>query len=174
MILRKLVLVALLAGVSTLFTPFKTLLMQLAAFSHRYYNSKCIFCVAYSHKNACIPKIMHVFWLVFFFMLMLLRNSFINFCNKETPKMNNTHKLFMQIKRLSKLALLKVRKGRAMEKVNELFHMYKYKNVKIIIMPSLRKNLFLKSTFTINLNNIWYPIKYDFIKIFIKEIHLNG
>ena len=43
MILRKLVLVALLAGVSTLFTPFKTLLMQLAAFSHRYYNSKCIF-----------------------------------------------------------------------------------------------------------------------------------
>ena len=68
--------------------------------------------------------------------------------------MNNTHKLFMQIKRLSKLALLKVRKGRAMEKVNELFHMYKYKNVKIIIMPSLRKNLFLKSTFTINLNNI--------------------
>ena len=56
--------------------------------------------------------------------------------------MNNTHKLFMQIKRLSKLALLKVRKGRAMEKVNELFHMYKYKNVKIIIMPSLRKNLF--------------------------------
>ena len=65
--------------------------------------------------NLCFPNISmtslekQLFLLVF---LMLLCNSFINFCNKETPKMNNTHKLFMQIKRLSKLALLKIRKGR--------------------------------------------------------------
>ena len=41
--------------------------------------------------------------------------------------MNNTHKLFMQIKRLNKLALLKVRKGPGGEKkVNELFYLQNY------------------------------------------------
>jgi hypothetical protein len=55
--------------------------------------------------------------------------------------MNNTHKLFMQIKRLNKLALLKVRKGPGGEKSKWAFPLVvvdRYIKILRVWLPSLQ------------------------------------